>query len=204
MTKLLGVLLSMALIACSSPPNVPTAPVDPEIKALSQPLSWERAHPERLAWSNALIALIGQKLFAQFDKAQDASRFCAKYGRLTQGQKTLVWAELIVWTAYYESSWKPAEHFKEPPPLGYDSIGLLQLSYEDTQYSFCDLKRSTKSLEDPIKNLDCGARIMALLVNKYGFVSNGHQGAAAYWSTLRAGHKIDQIAAHVGALGFCQ
>ena len=75
---------------------------------------------------------------------------------------------------------------------------MLQLSYEDEPNHHLEhLDRAAKSLEDPLVNLRCGVQIMSNLVSKHGVVasSNGnqHRGGAAYWSVLRAGHKIDDI-----------
>jgi hypothetical protein len=82
--------------------------------------------------------------------------------------------------------------------VGVDSVGLLQLSYEDEPiYHLEQLDRNTRSLEDPLVNLRCGVKIMSTLVAKDGVVasSNGgkHRGGARYWSVLRPGHHIDDI-----------
>lgn len=166
-------------------------------------LSWEKDNPSRATWSGHLQALV-ESLLSSFEKAADIKRFRPDYEFLSHEQRVAMWAEMIVKISYFESSWKPALHYGEPPPLGYDSIGLLQLSYEDTQYAeFCELDRKAKSLEDPIKNLSCGVKIMAKLVAKYGAISTpSNKGAAAYWSVLREGHKIDEIATHVKSIKF--
>jgi hypothetical protein len=89
--------------------------------------------------------------------------------------------------ALYESEFKPETVYREPAPLNIDSIGLLQLSYEDKAgYPFCNLDRKKNNLKDPINNLDCGVKIFAHLINKWGYISTpSNKGAAAYWSTLR-------------------
>jgi hypothetical protein len=83
-----------------------------------------------------------------------------------------------------------------------DSIGLVQLSYEDEPIYYLEhLDRDAKSLEDPLVNLRCGVKIMSTLVAKDGVVASSeggtHRGGARYWSVLRAGagHHLDEIRA---------
>jgi hypothetical protein len=79
-----------------------------------------------------------------------------------------------------------------------DSVGLLQLSYEDEPvYHLEHLDRGVKSLEDPLVNLRCGVKIMSALVARDGIVASSeggtHRGGGRYWSVLRVGHHIDEI-----------
>jgi hypothetical protein len=134
---------------------------------------------------------------AELDRG-NPDHFAPGYSGLSTSDQVRFWAELFVAIARFESSWKPHTIFHEPPPLGVDSVGLLQLSYEDEPNHHLEhLDRAAKSLEDPLVNLRCGVKIMSNLVAKHGVVasSNGsqHRGGAAYWSVLRAGHKIDDI-----------
>ncbi|HEU4885972.1 MAG TPA: transglycosylase SLT domain-containing protein, partial [Longimicrobium sp.] len=122
--------------------------------------------------------------------------------QLAADQQLRFWGELIVAMAKFESGWKPDVIFHEPPPLGVDSVGLLQLSYEDQAgYKLEPLDRARKSLEDPLVNLRCAVKIMAKLVKKDGVVARGakkqSRGAARYWSVLREGHHVDEIKARV-------
>ena len=125
-------------------------------------------------------------------------QFAPGYSGLSASNQVRFWAELFVAIARFESNWKPNTIFHEPPPLGVDSVGLLQLSYEDERNHHLEhLDRTAKSLENPLVNLRCGVKIMSNLVAKDGVVAssgtNGHRGGARYWSVLRAGHKIDDI-----------
>jgi hypothetical protein len=158
-------------------------------------LSWD-SRPERKPWSAQLrqsIASAKQEL-----EQGNPERFAPGYVELTESRQIKFWAELFVSIAHFESSWKPSEIFHEPPSLGVDSVGLLQLSYEDERiYRLEHLDRNARSLEDPLVNLRCGVKIMSVLVAKDGVVaaSDGgkHRGGARYWSVLRAGHHIDEI-----------
>jgi hypothetical protein len=82
-----------------------------------------------------------------------------------------------------ESDWKPAEVYHEPPPLGVDSIGLLQLSVQDERGYHCGITDAA-SLKHPIRNLYCGVVIMEKLQKIYGS-DNVYKAGGHYWSTLR-------------------
>jgi hypothetical protein len=166
-------------------------------------LSWDNL-PERKVWSDQLRASIAE-FKTQLDQG-DPEAFISGYAALTPELQIKFWAELIVAVAKFESNWKPHTIFHEPPPLGVDSVGLLQLSYEDQpNYHLEPLDRAAKTLEDPLVNLRCGMKIMAKLVSRDGIVASSagsrHRGAARYWSVLRAGHghHLDEIKAMVKA-----
>lgn len=154
-------------------------------------LSWESsAHPERKAWSKALIAEVRANM-TRFDKGtENIELFCPKYKSMDARGKEVFWSELIARMTKFESSYNPKSVYHEPPPLSVDSLGLLQMSYEDG-YSYCDLNRSTQSLFDPIKNLQCGTRVLARLIEKDGNIADGYksgavEGGARYWAVLRS------------------
>ncbi|HEX8693783.1 MAG TPA: transglycosylase SLT domain-containing protein [Longimicrobium sp.] len=160
-------------------------------------LSWDTKE-ERKAWSAELLkAIAAHKADLDSGRPDD---FIAGYQKLTPEQQVKFWAELIIGMAKFESSWNPHTIYHEPPPLGIDSVGLLQLSYEDQpSYALEPLDREKKSLEDPLVNLRCGVKIMARLLAKDHVVASGKgsksRGAARYWSVLREGHHIDEIKA---------
>ena len=140
-------------------------------------LTWDTL-PERKAWSSQLIDSITTAKI-QLDHGNPEA-FVPGYANLSSALQIKFWAELIVAIAHFESSWKPHEIFHEPPPLGVDSVGLLQLSYEDEpNFHLEKLDRGVKSLEDPLVNLRCGVKIL--------------RGGARYWSVLRPGHHLDEI-----------
>jgi hypothetical protein len=158
-------------------------------------LSWD-LRPERKPWSAQLLQSIASA--KQELEQGNPEQFSPGYAGLTESRQIKFWAELFVSIAHFESSWKPSEIFHEPPPLAVDSVGLLQLSYEDEPiYRLEHLDRNARSLEAPLVNLRCGVRIMSVLVAKDGVVASSdgakHRGGARYWSVLRAGHHIDEI-----------
>lgn len=158
-------------------------------------LTWD-SRPERKVWSAQLLESLASAK-QDLDRG-NPEQFAPGYAGLAAAGQIKFWAELFVAIARFESNWKPHEIFHEPPPLGVDSVGLLQLSYEDEPvYHLEHLDRSVKSLEDPLVNLRCGVKIMSTLVAKDGVVASSdggkHRGGARYWSVLRAGHHIDEI-----------
>ncbi|HEX6371320.1 MAG TPA: transglycosylase SLT domain-containing protein [Longimicrobium sp.] len=160
-------------------------------------LSWD-AVEARKAWSAELLNAVRAHK-AELDLGNPEA-FIPGYNQLTADQQLKFWGELIVAMAKFESGWKPNVIFHEPAPLNIDSVGLLQLSYEDQpNYKLEPLDRAKKSLEDPLVNLRCAVKIMARLVAKDRVVASGakkqSRGAARYWSVLREGHKVDQIKA---------
>ena len=132
-----------------------------------------------------------------------------------------MWAELISAVAFHESGWKPTSRMKEPG-LGTDPVtgqtvwseGLLQLSYQDTEWArFCrfDWNRDkdlapndpAKTILDPALNLDCGVRILAGQIHRTHFVVLA---SGVYWSVLKEGGnhtKVAEIAAMTKKLPFC-
>ena len=112
-----------------------------------------------------------------------------------------MWAALFAAIAYYESGYDPHSIFKEAS--GQNSVGLLQLSYEDQRaYGLEPLDRKARSLEDPLVNLRCGVRIMANLVARDHVIAGGSslkdgRGGGRYWSTLWEGHHLAGIQAMV-------
>lgn len=160
-------------------------------------LSWDTA-AERKPWSAELVKAVRAHK-ADLDLG-NPDAFIPGYAKLGADQQVRFWAELIIGMAKFESGWKPHVIFHEPPPLGIDSVGLLQLSYEDQpNYKLEPLDRAKKSLEDPLVNLRCAVKIMAKLLTKDRVVASGakkqSRGAARYWSVLREGHHIDEIKA---------
>ncbi len=188
------------------PPEIPPAPPPPR-----PPLAWEAGHPDRAEWSERLLSLMKENL-ASFDTASDLTLYCPKYASLDADGKALALATLAVRVAFHESAFNPHSVFHEPPPLGVDSIGLFQLSYED-KMTWCTMDRGNRTLEDPLVNIACAVPKMARLVKKDGVIAQGHSGStskglARYWSVMRDDqgatlHQRGDIRAAVQALPIC-
>lgn len=163
---------------------------------INQPLSWDNSI--RKPWSLELLKALSLHK-ADLD-AGNPEDFVAGYSTISEDRQLKFWAELIIAMAKFESSWKPTAVFHEPPPLGVDSIGLLQLSYQDQPiYHLEPLDPARDSLKDPLINLRCGIKILAhwLVKDKVVASSAGghHRGAARYWSVVREGatHHLREI-----------
>jgi len=158
-------------------------------------LSWD-TKPERVAWSKELLNCIGGTLGMLEDG--DPEKFISGYTGLSEDGKIRYWSELIIAMAKFESNLDPHCVYHEPPPLGVDSIGLLQLSYEDQEnYNLEPLSRTEKSLENPLINIRCAVIILSTLVSQDKVIASGSgktsRGGARYWSVLREGHHITEI-----------
>jgi len=193
---------------CASTATAAPATARDKASHPSVPLAWEKQHPERKPWSIALRAEIGKKL-DDFDRATDLDLYCPRYRKLSTDDRVSAIAAMAVAIAKFESGYNPKQHFGEPPPLGYDSIGLFQLSYEDG-FTWCELDRGKKSLEDPINNIRCAVPEMARLIAKDGVVAAGTdkasaQGLARYWSVVREGakHHLQAIRTITASTPFC-
>lgn len=161
-------------------------------------LSWENL-PERKEWSAELISLASQNK-ADLDRGQPETFIAGYNGLPSEALKIKFWSELLVAVANFESDWNPKNVFHEPPPLGVNSIGLLQLSLQDQgNYHLTPHIVDEDDLKKPLLNLEWGVTIFAHLLARDGIVASGtgnnSRGAARYWSVLRAGHKIDLIKA---------
>lgn len=189
-------------------PESPLVDKDETPPEPTYPLSWEKGHPERKAWSDQARVTAGVVL-RDLDKAIDVSRFCPKYAELGAFNRVQFWAELVSVMSYFESGWKPATVFKEPAPLNNLSVGLLQLSTSDAKnyksIPQCAAISTTPGLMDPLKNLDCGIRILAHWVGKDGVVTSvNNYGGSKYWSVLREKRKLPEVLIMIRKLKVCQ
>lgn len=122
----------------------------------------------------------------------DIETFCPNYLTLNDDEKNEFFAHLIASMAQFESAYRTDQTFEENN--GNISTGLLQISYKSISPKYrdygCANVRSTEDLKDPQKNIQCGLGIMTALVSDVGYLSkSAHQGASAYWSTLRTPYK---------------
>jgi hypothetical protein len=159
-----------------------------------KPLAWEQGHPERSAWSDQLRQAIRDQI-GSLEQASDIKDFAPGYDKFSAEERVDVWASLFVAIARFETDPPYNTHsiHQEPSVPGHpepiDSIGLFQISYENqTFYDLEPLDPSAKSLEDPLVNVRCAAKIMAYWVQRDKVIASGSQssgrGGARYWSTL--------------------
>jgi hypothetical protein len=176
--------------------------------ASAAPLDWEKDHPERAAWSQALRQSFAAEL-PRIGVPADIGDYCPAYAQLDAAGRVEALSVMAVAIARRESSYKPDTVYHEPPPLGVDSIGLFQLSYEDG-FTWCSLDKASNSLMDPVNNITCAVGKMSRLIESGGVVASGAQvsggkGLARYWSVIQdgSGHFKSEIQAKVRALPIC-
>jgi hypothetical protein len=185
-------------------------------------LVWEAASRSQApSWSQFVFTLIAGDAKALL-AASDWNQFCPNYANLSQQQKINAAGQLIAAMTKYESGFSPVSRYQEST-MGTDPVtglpvyseGLLQLSYQDTQWApFCEFDWNhdqylsatdpRKTILDPYKNLNCGIRILANQVQKKGRIILA---SGAYWSVLKsdsANQKISEIEGIVRSLSFCQ
>lgn len=194
----------------------------PEAPSPFLPLAWEnQRYPERTKWSHHVFLVIESQI-NKFNEANDATRFCPNYNKLNSIQKINFWGQLVAGITYFESGWNPLARYHEST-MGIDPVtkkpvyseGLLQLSYQDTQWAkFCefswDIDRylsptdPKKTIFDPYKNLSCGITILANQIQRKKAIvlSSG-----VYWSVIKENgryQKISKIADIVKKHSYCQ
>lgn len=183
--------LLLTLLGCTSKPPTPPpppAPVSKPTEVMVAKGAWAK-EPYK-SWGLATYKVVSEN-FDALNRAQDMPEFCPGYKAMDIDTKKWAFVELISAMSYYESSWNPKSIYNEPPPLGYPSIGLLQLSYEDHRgYPYCPGKGSGE-LTDPVTNLTCGVKILAHQVLSKGAISVS---SGAYWSVIKLGHKNNKSA----------
>lgn len=170
------------------------------------PLSWEKNHPERHAWSQRLYGLIDGAL-SVFETAKDIKTIRPDYQSLNRQQRIAVLCEFICWVAYYECGWNPESNEKDVGTDDKDtwSVGLLQLSVVDQLNYHLPLGFDFGDLQNPIKNLELGVDIMCLQIHKHGKVLIPAGESGVYWATIHPGGKYDkskEIIAKVQGLKF--
>lgn len=186
------------------------------------PLPWEGVKKNGVLWSAFTYQIIGNAA-AEFllPGADDIQDFCPNYRALSNPERANFWGYLIAMVAKYESAFNPTSRYLEST-MGIDPItrlpvyseGLLQLSYQDIQaYSFCQFDWSAdkilsptdpkKSILDPLKNLECGIKILASQIHRTKHIALT---TGVYWSTLKLNgrySKLPEIEAATNAIPFC-
>lgn len=175
------------------------------------PLSWEKLHFERVAWSKFTIQTIESLFDNSFSLCEDITRFRSNYHSLNRTQKINVWAELISAICKHESGWEPTSRYVESNFKELDSVtkktvvseGLMQLSYQDKN-SYPDLpcrfnwaldkslndKDPNKTILKPEINLEFGINVLAKQIRRTKKIALTEN---VYWAVLKDGGKYSKI-----------
>lgn len=192
------------------PTPVPSASPSPQ----PQPVDvirarWEPKNRDGAEWSKHVyeaLPVLAPKLLAK--APADVATFCPAYSKLSEGDRRNFWVYLLSGMTEFESGHNPAvtykENFKDAKGNYVISRGLLQISIESGNAYGCGFK-TEQEIHDPIKNLDCGLKILNRWIGSDGVIS-GHStswlGGARYWSVLRA-PKVSEIQGFTKALRMC-
>jgi hypothetical protein len=185
-------------------------------------LAWEQSNSSRREWSKYTYEVIDKEAFTLIDGADDIEIFCPRYRTASKAQKLNFWAQLIAAISRYESNWNPMMRFHEKA-MGIDPItqqpvyseGLLQLSYQDTQWERrCefnwDMDKNLrpddpeKTILNPYRNIRCGLFILERQINKYHRIVID---SGVYWAVIRLNgkyEKIAEISSMTKSLSFCR
>lgn len=136
------------------------------------------------AWTDVTLKHV-RKYFPAFDRAQDVEHFCPGYRRASTRLREICWLRIIGGIVKFESGFNPRDTYQERN--GVWSIGLFSLSAGE-----CSEAPSSSGLKDPIKNLTCGIRIMARLIERDRYIDGprNNRGAGSYWSVIRGPYAV--------------
>ena len=184
-------------------------------------LLWEGEHKDGMLWSAYTYQIIGNDVASELlPGSEDMLSFCPNYANLSAPEKVNFWSYLVSALTKYASAFNPGHRVLDvtrglDPVTGLPTFaeGLLRLSYHDIRdYAFCafdwqhdkDLAVTylARSILDPVKNLDCGIKILATQIEKTKKIAIG-----SYWTILKAsgsGSKIKDIQGLTVKLPFCQ
>lgn len=184
------------------------------------PLLWEGQTKDGMLWSAFTYHIIGAEAApALLPGTEDIAEFCPAYSELAAPQRVNFWAYLVSAIAKFESGFnvQARQAESEMDPVTGQRVyaeGLLKLAYRDVRtFAFCafDYEKDRglpendqrRSILDPLKNLDCGIKIMATQVEALKAIAS----AGNYWKSLRpsaAGSKVKEIKTAARALPFCK
>lgn len=195
-------------VPAPAPTPVP-APSQPSSSS-KYPLLWEAKSASNKAWSEFVYKVIREELANKLMAGtSDIEQFCPRYHTLDNEQRVNFWGLLISAMTKYESNFNPLSRMQETT-MGTDPVtkkpvyseGLLQLSYQDTQWAtYCKIDWQKdknlsptdpkKTILDPYINLDCGLKIFANLVYKKNAIGVK---SGAYWAVIIPGGKYTKLA----------
>lgn len=174
---------------------------------------WDGKHPDAIKWTRATVLAIekyGPNLLTA--EPSDIRAYCPQFGTLKREEKIAFWVHMISAIAQKESDFNPTKPFVEDFNNSKGELvvsrGLLQLSLESvnsSRYS-CNIKTNA-DLDDPIKNLICGVKILNYWMRMEPVISrvDGKEwyGASKYWGVLRTSDTRSFIKSATSDLPIC-
>lgn len=170
-----------------------TAPQPAEVSLPRIELAWEKNHPERAAWSDAMRDII-YKDFAVFSAAKDLYTICPNIESLSHPVQVQAIAEFFVAIAYHESGYNPKSASVDvgtKRDLGSWSVGLFQMSGNDRSakkfgYDF-------EKLKEPIPNIEVAMEQFRKQIISTGLYILPNSNPHRYWATILTGNRYSQL-----------
>lgn len=135
-------------------------------------LSWETSL-ERKAWSDFLIDQILAH-WSVISSAKDIREIIPDFDSLSKEQSAVLFAELMVCVAYYESSWRPAITAKDVNGRSekkYLATGLFQMNEIDQKTYKTDTEYTHEELKNPLNNIEVAIKIICTVIQVRGKIS---------------------------------
>ncbi len=153
-------------------------------------------------WTRAAMVSVG----AYGDGLQtivpkDIDRWCPAYAKNSPTLRRAFWVGMMSALSKHESTYNPRA-------VGGGDLwyGLLQI-YPDTARRYGCRARTGEALKNPVENLSCAARIMAVTVARDQAVAvrdTRWRGVAADWGPMTKPKKIAEMAAWTSRQTYCQ
>lgn len=172
---------------------------------------WETKARDGVAWSKHVFDVLPTLAPNLLNKVpSDIRDFCPAYPSLSAADRKNFWVYLVSSMAELESNHNPdstyTEAFYDNAGRRVVSRGLLQISIESGNAYGCAFKTESE-LHDPLRNLDCGLRIMNKWIGADGMIKGlsgtKYLGASRYWSVLRRDPNLGKIEGWNKALRMC-
>jgi hypothetical protein len=180
---------------------------------MEYPALWDGKHPDALTWTRATVTAIERYGQDMLNAApSDIQSYCPRFKNLRKEEKLAFWVHMISAIAQKESGFDPAKSYEETFANSKGekvmSRGLLQLSLESANNANYGCRFKTeKELEDPIKNLVCGVKILNHWIKLEPVISRNADkdwyGASKYWGVLRASDTRKFISSKTSDLPIC-
>lgn len=153
-------------------------------------------------WTRTAMAAVGED-GAQLDSVvpRDIERWCPAYEQNSATMRSAFWVGMMSALSKHESTYNPRA-------VGGGGLwyGLLQI-YPDTARRYGCRATTGERLKNPMENLACAARIMAVTVKRDQAVAirdSRWRGVAADWGPMTKPSKIAEMSAWTSRQSYCQ
>lgn len=159
-------------------------------------LMWENTtepHPERMAWSDALIDILRKDL-PLYARADDISEICPKFKSLSPELQVKAVGEFYVALAYYESAFNPKTNSVDvgtKSDKGSWSVGLYQMSGNDDAAKVYGANFQT--LQDPIVNIKVATEQMRRQIKNTNQLILPNSSKYRYWAIILRNNRYNEI-----------